>query len=60
MKNIAKLREQAGLTQAAFAVSLGVDRSSVAKWEAAGVYPRAQLLPLIAKILKCSIDDLFK
>ncbi len=48
------------MSQAALAESLGVDNSTVAKWESGGVYPRAQLLPQIARILGCTIDELFK
>lgn len=60
LKQIQKLRQQCGISQAALAQMIGVTSSTVAKWETAEVYPRAQLLPKIAEILKCSIDELFE
>lgn len=53
------LREAAKLTQDALAEKLKIDRSTVAKWETGDALPRAGMLPQIASILKCSIDDLF-
>lgn len=47
------------MSQAALAEAIGVDSSTVAKWESGGVYPRAQLLPQLAEILSCTIDELF-
>lgn len=60
MKQIQKLRKKHGMSQAALAEMLGVTSSTVAKWESAEAYPRTQLLPKIAKIFNCTIDDLFK
>ncbi|MEF2699863.1 MAG: helix-turn-helix transcriptional regulator [Oscillospiraceae bacterium] len=59
MKGMATCRKAAGLTQAAFAEAIGVDRSAVAKWEAGAAYPSADKLPVIAKTLGCSIDALY-
>ena len=39
---------------------LNVDRSTIAKWETGEAMPRADKLPEIAKILGCTIDDLFE
>ena len=58
--NIKKAREKAGLTQQEFADKLGIGQSTVAMWETQGVLPRADKLPALAKILKCSIDTLLK
>ena len=52
------LRNAAKLTQDGLAEKLGVDRSTVAKWETGDALPRAGMLPNIASILKCSVDDL--
>lgn len=52
------LREAAKLTQDGLAAKLGVDRSTVTKWETGDALLRASLLPIIASIFGCSIDDL--
>lgn len=59
MKNLQALRRKNNLTQAEVAITLGVSASSVAKWETTNTYPRAELLPALADLLHCSIDDLF-
>lgn len=59
MKSIQAKREALGATQQAMADALGVDRSTVAKWEADGTYPRPRFLPMIAAFLGCTIDDLY-
>lgn len=60
MNNIQERRKQAGLTQEQLAKALTIDRSTVAKWESGESMPRAQLLPKLAEILKCTIDEIFK
>lgn len=60
LNNIQKLRNKLGVTQENLANLLKVDRSTVAMWETDKSMPRADKLPELAKILKCSIDDLFK
>lgn len=57
MINIQSLRGDK--TQSALAEELGVDRSTIAKWETGKANPRADLLPKLAKALGCSVDDLF-
>lgn len=52
------LRDAAKLTQDGLAEKLGVDRSTVAKWETGDALPRAAMLPRIASVLGCSIDAL--
>lgn len=52
-------RDMAGITQNELAASLGVCRTAVTKWETLSAYPRAELLPNIAKELCCTIDQLF-
>lgn len=58
MTNIAKLRKRAGLTQESAADKLRVERSTVAKWEAGASFPRAAMLPKIAALYGCTLDDL--
>lgn len=50
----------AGLTQDSLAEKLGVVRTTVAMWETGKSIPRADLLPDLAKILGCSIEDLLQ
>ena len=54
-----ELRLAQSLTQKQFADKLGVGQSTIAMWECGGRSPRANKLPKIAKILGCSIDELF-
>lgn len=60
MDNLKYLRCKAILTQEDVAFKLNVDRSTIAKWETGKSMPRADKLSLLAKLLNCSIDDLFK
>lgn len=59
MDGIRIQREKRGLTQDDLAKRSGVDRSTVAKWESSGGYPRCEKLPKLAEILGCTIDELF-
>ena len=56
---IKELRESAGITQVELANVIGVDRSTVTKWETGEAMPRAALVPKIAEALGCSIGDLY-
>lgn len=58
-ENIARLREQRGLSQVGLADLLKVRQPSVAKWEK-GKNPSAKTLVKIAKALRCSVDDFFE
>lgn len=60
MNIIQNLRNKNNFTQEQLANKLNVDRSTIAKWETGEAMPRADKLPEIAKILGCTIDDLFK
>jgi len=59
LKNLKTLREKVGLTQKQVADKLGITQPTVAIWEMEGSAPRIDKLPKLAKILGCSIDDLF-
>ena len=58
-KNIALLRKAKGLTQAELGDLLGVSNQAVSKWESEMTMPDVMLLPKIADVFSCSIDDLF-
>lgn len=60
MLNLATLRKHAGLKQKDIAEKMGVDRSTVTKWETSKAAPRASELPKLAKILNCTITELFQ
>lgn len=51
-------REKSGLTQRDLATELGVDQSTVSLWEIGKTQPRAKLLPRLAGILGCTVDEL--
>lgn len=51
-------RERSGLTQRDLATELGIDQSTVSLWEVGKTQPRAKLLPHLASILGCTIDEL--
>lgn len=58
--SIKKCRERAELRQEDVANAMQTDRSTISKWETGEAMPRADKLPDLAKLLNCSIDDLFK
>lgn len=59
MKGLSNARSAAEYTQVQLADKLGVAQSTVAMWETGKAYPRADMLPTIAKVLGCTIDELF-
>ena len=56
---IAEQRRAAGLSQQQLADSMGVAQSNVVGWEKEIYLPRARQMRLLAKVLDCSIDELF-
>ena len=59
MSKIQEIRKEKNLRQEDLALALGVERSTVAKWETGIASPRAELFPKLAKVLGCTIDELF-
>ena len=57
---IKEKRESKDLTQDALGKLIGVNRSTRAMWETGEAMPRADKLPELARVLGCSIDELFK
>ncbi len=53
-KRIAK-----GLTQDELATALNIRRTTVSMWETGNSMPRGEVLIKLAKILGCTIDELF-
>ena len=59
MEGLAPMRKSAGLTQFQLSEQLGVNRATLAMWEIGKSWPSAQLLPALAGLLSCSIEDLY-
>ena len=53
------LRESANLTQAQLASCMGVNQNAVSQWENEVSLPKTRDLPLLAKVLGCTIGELF-
>ena len=53
-------RKQRGLTQEAFAELMGVSPQAVSKWEREECYPDITMLPQLAELLGCNVDDFFE
>lgn len=56
--SIKSARQKAGLTQRQVATAINVHQSAVAQWESGSTQPRADKLPELAKLLKCSVKTL--
>lgn len=59
MTALKKLRTEQGLTLEAVGVAMGVTRQCVQMWEAGRRWPSSADLPKLARVLGCTIDDLF-
>lgn len=57
---IKELCEAKGLTQRYLADQLNIDNSTVNKWIVGENIPRADKLPKLARLLSCTIDELFE
>jgi transcriptional regulator with XRE-family HTH domain len=55
---LARLRKDAGYSQREMAAELGISHRVVAYYEGETQYPPAHLLPLLAKVLSVSTDEL--
>ena len=60
MKDALKeLRNRSGLSQAEVACALGVLQSTVSMWETGDNTPRTAMLPKLAELYHCTINDLY-
>lgn len=59
MHRIRKLRKAKNLSQQELATKLGVDRSTIAKWETGTNSPRMNRLIQLTRVLGCSLEELF-
>lgn len=58
MINLRVIRESRNMTQEELARKLGVSRTTVTMWETEKNTPPTRMLPAIAEIMGCSVDEL--
>ena len=58
MQTIKNMRERLEITQTELAKRLGVTQGAVSQWENGTTNPGIELLPKLAEILNCSVDEL--
>lgn len=56
---VKELRVAAGMTQSSLAAEMGVNQPTVSNWEAEVCLPKARELPRLAKVLGCTISELY-
>lgn len=59
LEGIAVRRKAAGMTQAQLAAAIDVERPALAMWEIGASWPSARILPALADVLLCTIDELY-
>ena len=57
---IAERRKSRNLTQQELGTVMGVTRTTVSMWESGASLPRANLLPKLAEVLGCTVDELLR
>ena len=57
--SLKELRKRSGLSQADVACALGILQTTVSMWETGDNMPRAAMLPKLAELYHCSINDLY-
>lgn len=57
--NIKEIRQRRNITQVELAANLGIGQPAIASWETGVSKPRTDMLPKLAAILGCTIDELF-
>ena len=58
-EKIRNFRAKESMSQSAFGQLLGVSAQAVSKWEKELCYPDITMLPCLASIVGCSIEDFF-
>lgn len=59
LMKIRDLRIAKNMSQCELAANCGVSQSVISQWETGTTLPRTRDLPDLAKVLGCSIDELF-
>ena len=57
---IKEVRERQNMSQTDLANLLGVTQGAVSQWENGLSFPRSELLPKIAAVLQCTVDELLQ
>lgn len=57
--NMKRIRRELDMTQQALADHLHVSRTAVLNWERLGHQPSAVVLPHLARLMGCRIEDLY-
>lgn len=60
MTGIERMRKINNMSQIELAKRIDVAQPNVSQWETGKAFPSAEKLPLLAKILGCTIDELFE
>lgn len=60
MSSLVCLRKKAGLSQQYIADHLGISQAAVSQWERGASMPIAAKLPILAKLLGCTTDELLE
>ena len=58
--NFKNMRKKAGYGQKTVAKRLGISNTTISMWETGASLPRADLLPKIAALYGCTVDDLLR
>lgn len=53
-------RKEKRITQEEFSEMIGVSPQAVSKWERYQCYPDITILPQLAKVISCTVDDFFE
>ena len=59
MNGFAFFRQKQNLTQSQVAELMGLDQTTVSRWEKGKKLPRSGKLPLLSLLYHCTIEDLF-
>lgn len=60
LPGLAAIRRRAGLSQSELAAKLHIDETAVSHWENGKSTPAGGRLVLVADVLGCTIDELFR
>jgi len=60
MNKLKEMRKKANLTQVDVAERLNITQGAISQWEVGETLPSVAILPNIAELYGCSIDELLK
>jgi len=59
MNGFAYFRQASNLTQSEVAEIMGLDQTTISRWEKGKKLPRAGKLPILSELYHCKMEDLF-